>query len=545
MKMSKKTNPNNKTPDTAPKKPVKAIIAAAAAVVVIAAVLIGIFVVKPAIDKNNNEPTTVPVVTKESVDGEKYSYVEYRGVRMPVEFVEIFNQAELDSKKACEEYGVAVEVGDRDISRSEFTMFYLDQYRLQMHEINYSIEQKGSNLTGYDPAKLPEEQQAVGVDYTFAEDFTLKAIEHIKTNYASFELALKDGTTLTESEIYSTILGYERVLEYAKYSQKEVTPDEYIQNVYGTGTTYAMFAAREIMQTYARIHEEDIAEKYREEVTLEEAEAKFKGNERKYKVILSRVYAIEGEYEAEEISLINTEEEFLEFVKKNHPDENYSADIKTLAYYVGYESIGKTYGYKVADWMFSEERVAGEVAVVRGDIYECLVYIEKPAFLDTSCDVMTYEFTYPEDQPEEAFNVMAEEVQALYDSWTEKPMTEEEFRKACLETGYGFERTYRSGDLFFMVNNWILDDSRKSGDISMYNDGQTVYITYYCHNNPDDFDWYAAIRNEISAERYLNEYNAYVDENCKTDRNERIIVQGQKAANVRINENIKKAKEEQ
>lgn len=543
--MSKKTNSNNKTPETAPKKPAKAIIAAAAAVVVIAAVLVGIFVVKPAIDKNNNEPTTVPVVTNEAVEGERYSYAEYRGVRMPVEFIEIFNQAELDSKKAAEEYGVAVEVGNRDISRSEFTMYYLDQYRLQMHEINYSIEQKGTNLTGYDPTKLPEEQQAVGVDYTFAEDFTLKAIEHIKTNYASFELALKDGTTLTESEIYSTIMGYERVVEYAEYSQEKITPDEYIQNVYGAGTTYAMFAAREIMQTYARIHEEDIAEKYRQEVTLEEAEERLRGNERKYKVMLSRVYAIEGEYDAEEISLVNTEEEFLEFVKNNHPDENYSADIRTLAYYVGYESIGKTYGYKVADWMFSEERVAGEVAVVEGDIYECLVYIEKPAFFDTSCDVMTYEFTYPEDQPEEAFNIMAEEIQALYDSWTEKPMTEEEFRKACLETGYGFERTYRSGDLFFMVNNWILDDSRKSGDISMYNDGQTVYITYYCHNNPDDFDWYAAIRNEISAERYLNEYNAFVDENCKTDRNERIIVQGQKAANVRITDNINNAKEEQ
>ena len=544
--MSNKTN-SKKTQQAsaaAQKKSTKAIIAAAAAVVVIAAVLVGIFVIKPAIDKGE-EPTTVPVVTGESNEDERYSYADYRGNRMPVEFIEILNQAEIDSKKACDEYGVAVEIGDRDISRSEFAIYYLDQYRLQLHEIQYSIELRGSNMTGYDPEKLPEEQTAVGKDYSFAEDFTRKAIEHIKTNYASFELALKDGTQLDETEIYNTILGYERVLEYAKYSQEEISPDEYIQNVYGAGTTYAMFAAREIIQTYAKCHEAEIAEKYRQEVTLEEAEKRLKGNEDKYKVILSRVYPIESEYEPAEISAVKTEEDFLEFATKNHPTDNVPADIKTLGYYATHDSIKRTYGEAVADWMFSDERVAGEIGVVDGDIYECLIYIEKPAFFDTSCDVITYEYTYPEELTEEQFNVVASDIQKLYDEWTAKPMSEEEFREACLATGNGTERTYRSGELFFMVNNWILDDSRKSGDISMFNDGQTVYITYYCHNNPEDFDWFTAIGNEISAERYLNEYNAFVDENCQINRNERIIVQGQKAANVRITHNISESKTEQ
>lgn len=546
--MSKKTDAKKKPQTKKPaekvsegnKKSTKAIIIAAAAIVVIAAVLVGIFVIKPAID-NGGEPTTVPIVTNAPVNGEDYSYADYKGTRMPVEFIEILNQAELDSKRACEEYGVALELGGRKISKSEFVIYYLDQYRLQMHEINYSIEQKGSNMTGYDPQKLPDQQQAVGEDYTFAEDFTRKAITHIQTNYASFDLAIKDGTQLDETVIRNTITGYERVLEYVTYSDSVETADEYIQNVYGAGTTYAMFAAKEIMQAYAKHHEESKAEEYYNDVTLEEAKPRLKGNEKKYKVIKSRVYAIEGEYDPEELSLVSTEEEFLAFAKKNHPDQNFSADIKTLGYYVSYDTVGRAYGYDVADWMFSEERVAGEIGVVEGDIYECLIYIEKPAFFDTSCDVMTYEFTYPEDQPEEAFNAMAAEVQALYDSWTEKPMTEEEFRTACLETGYGFDRTYRTGNLFFMVNNWILDENRKSGDITMLNDGKTVYIIYYCHDNPEDFDWFNSIRNEMSAERYLNEYNAFVEENHKVKRNEKVILQAQKSANVRITENINQA----
>jgi hypothetical protein len=262
-----------------------------------------------------------------------------------------------------------------------------------------------------------------------------------------------------------------------------MTTDEFVRSVYGAGTTYAMFAAREIVQAYAKYHEETMAEKYYEEVSLEEAKARLDKNEIKYKVIKSRVYPIEGEYDPEEISLINIEEEFLEFATKNYPNANYSADIKTLGHYISYDTVGRTFGYDVADWMYSEDRVAGEVGIVQGELYECLVYIETPAFFDTSCDVITYEFTYPEGQTEEEFNVMAAEVDKLYASLTEKEMTEEEIRKAILETGYGFERTYRTGDLFFIVNNWVLDENRKSGDISMFNDGQTVYIIYYCQTS--------------------------------------------------------------
>ena len=539
--MSRKTNTPNENKQTTPKKSGKAIIAAAVAVVVIAAVLVGIFVVKPAIDKNT-EPTTVPIVTNSPSEGEQYSYIDYKGVKMPVEFVEIFNKAEIDNRNACKEYGVALEIGDRDISRSEFGIYYIDQYYLQLREIEYSIEQKGSNLTGYDPEKLPDVQNAVGVNYTFAEDFTRKAIEHIQTNYASFDLALENGTELTEEEISNTISGYERVLEYAKYAKEEMTPDAYVQKVYGAGTTYAMFAAREIIQAYARIHEERTADEYFDNVGEEEAKAVLDADATRYKVIKARIFPIEAEYDPEEISLVSTEEEYIEFAQNNYPGNNYAAKYETLCHYVSYDTIGRGYGYEVADWMFSEDRVPGEFGLVQGTLYECFIYIDKPAFLDTSCDVITYEFTYPEGIDKESFNVMANDIQEMYDGWVEQKLSEEEFKKACLETGDGFERTYRTGDLFFVVNSWILDDSRKSGDISMFNDGKTVYIIYYCHNNPEDFDWYQKVRETISSDKYVSEYNEFVEENHQVKRDEKVIIQAQKSANVKITENINKSK---
>ncbi len=527
-----------------PKKSSKAIIIAAAAIVVVAAVLVGIFVVKPAIDKGK-EPSTVPIVTNTPNAGEKYTYVDYNGTKMPAEFVEILNQAEIDIKNACVSQGVAVSVGDRDIPRSEFVMYYLDQYRLQMHEIQYSIEQRGSNMTGYDPKVLPDAQNVISGEYTFAEDFTRKAIEAIQTNYASFDLAVRNGTQLTEAEIYNTTLAYGRVQEYADYSDGEMTADGIIQDTYGAGTTYAMFAAREIMQVYAQKYETERAQELNESYSEDTVRGKLEENEKKYKVVKARVYPIENEYDPEEVSKIKTEDEFLAFAQSNYPGVNFVAKYRTNCHFNGYDDIGKTFGYEVAEWAFSDDRVPGEVGVVQGQLYECLVYIETPAFLDTSCDIITYEFTYPEGATEEEFNTLAQEIQTMYDGWAAQNMTEDEFRQACLETGYGFEKTYRTGDLFFYVNSWILDDERKPGDLHMFNDGSTVYIVYYCHNNPEDFDWNVRIRTDMSVEDYLSEYNDFIEKNYEPERNENMIVKAQKTANVRITYNINEAAKEE
>lgn len=550
--MSNKKNPRKSPPrnsqvkaanvpeKTETKKSTKLIIIAAAVTVVIAAVLVSIFVVKPAIE-GKKEPTTLPVVTTPKVEGERYTYADYKGTKMPVEFVEILNQAELDSKNACVKNGIALTVGDRNISKSEFVMYYLDQYRLQMYEIQYSIEQRGANMTGYDTTKFPEEQMAVGVDYTFAEDFTRKAIETMQVNYASFDLAVQNGTQLTEPEIASLMASYKRIEDYVKFSDTASTADEMIHETYGDGTTYAMFAAREIMQKYAQKHEEIKSKEYFDACAEEDVKAKLSENETKYKVIKARVYPIEGEYDPVELSKIKTEQEFLDFAQNNYPGENFTAQHKTNCHYNTYTTIERTFGNEVAEWAFSEMRVPGEIGVVQGQLYEYLVYIEIPAFFDTSCSILTYEYVYPEGLTDEEYAEIADDLQLKYETWGSGEMTEEEVRQSMMETGLGFERTYRTGDIFFYANSWILDENRKSGETKLFNDGETVYIVYYCHNNPEDFDWNVAIRNEMSAERYTNEYNAFAQENFEPKRRDNIINQAWKAANVRISKNMNEA----
>lgn len=543
--MSNKKNPPKKpqtkvenVPEkTEAKKSTKVIIIASAIIVVIAAVLVSIFVIKPAIE-NSKEPTTLPLVTNAKEDGQKYTYADYKGVKMPVEFVEILNQAELDSKAACSKYGVALSLGDKEISKSEFVMYYLDQYRLQMYEIQYSIEQRGSNMTGYDTKKYPEEQMAVGVDYTFAEDFTRKAIEAMQVNYASFELALQNKTELDEYETAALMASYKRIEDYAKYSDPPKTADEMVAETYGKGTTYAMFAAREIMQKYAQKHEEITNEIYFNACAEEDVKARLNENETKYKVVKARVYPVEGEYDPVELSKVKNEQEFLDFAQNNYPGENFTAQHKTNCHFNSYSALEKTFGTEVAEWAFSEDRVPGEIGLVQGMLYEYLVYIETPAFFDTSCTILSYEYVYPEGLTDEEYAEIADDLQLKFETWGSGEMTEEEVRQAMTDTGLGYERTYRTGDIFFYANSWILDENRKSGETKLFNDGETVYIIYYCHNNPEDFDWNVAIRSEMSAEKYNSEYDAFVAENFESKRKDNVINQAWKTANVRITKNM-------
>lgn len=521
------------------KKPTKIIIAAVAAVVVIAAVLIGIFVIKPAIEKNQGLSDETSTNSASNADS-RYTFVDYKGVQMAKEFADILNQAEEDNKASCKKYGVAMKLGERDISKNLLVLYYLDQYRAQMSEINYAIEQRGSNVTGYDPMVLPDQQKHLKDDYTWAEDFLFKAAEVMQSYYSVFDAAIKNGTTLTDAEIHELMQIYGRVNDYAMNSDE--TPDEHVASVYGEGTTFAMFAAREIINTYAYKYENLTLDEYRNSLTDKQIEEECKANATDYKVIKARVYPIENEYDAVELSKINTEEEFLEFAVGNSLQPNYNAEVMTQNFYVPKSTLESTFGPEVAEWAFDSRRVAGEVGVVRGMLYEYLVYIEVLPFFSTTRDVIVYEYYFRGDESSETIEESYYEVEELYNSW--KGLSKEEFLEACVNTGYGSERTVRTGEYYFEVNNWILDSSRKEGDTAFFADKSGLYIVYFVKNNPEDFDWKTDVRQSMGTERYNSEYNENL-KNYEVKYFDDVIKKAYKTANVRISENIKKAQKEE
>ncbi len=525
------------------KKSTKIIIAAAVAILVAAVVLVAIFVIKPMIDGGDEPSTSTSDVTQTPNEGENYVYVDYKGTRMAKELADILNQAELDNAAAVKEYGAALTVGDRKISKSLFVMYYYEEYYAQVVEVQYAISQRGSNVTGYDPYTLPDEQQHPSGDYAWSEDFTAKAIEKMQDFYSTFDKAIENGFTLTEPEIYDIIQTYSRVENYIL--GEDLTIDEFVENVYGKGNTYSMFAANEIIKSYAAKYETAVIEEYHNSYSEEEINLKRQEDESGYMIVKSRIYPIEGEYDPAELSKVNTEAEFLEFAQNNYPGENYNADVKTQMFYASRESIASTYGKETAEWIFSEERVPGEIGVVQGQLFEYLVYIELLPFYGTSRNVITYEFPFDGSESNEDIEAYYYDTKELFDSWKSKNMSEEEFRTTCQNTAYGGEGAIRTGDYYYQINNWVFDSSRKSGDMEFFADESGLYIVYYCGNNPDDFDWKIKIRNDLSVERYLAEHDELVEKKYKAKRDDKVINQAYKTANVLIANDINKNKANQ
>lgn len=525
---------------TGSKKSTKIIIAAAVAILVAAVVLVAVFVVKPMIDKGDEPSTSSSDVSQTPNEGENYVYVDYKGARMAKELADVLNQAELDHAAAVKEYGAALTLGDRKISRSEFVMYYYEEYYTQVVEVQYSIEKRGQNMTGYDLYTLPDEQKHPSGSYLWSEDFTVKAIEKMQDMYSTFDQAIESGMTLTEPEIYDLIQTYKRIEGYIL--GKDVTPDEFVESVYGKGNTYATFAAYEIVKAYAVKYEAMVIDEYYNSYTEEEINQKRLEDENAYKMIKARVYPIEGEYDPVELSNVSTEAEFLEFAQKNYPGDNYNAEVRTQQFFTSRESMGAVYDKVSADWAFSEDRVPGEIGVVRGQIYEYLIYINELPQYCTSRDVITYEFPLDEDESKENIETYYNEVKAMFDDWSAQNMTADEFRAAVNETGYGAEGTIRTGDYYYEINNWVFDKNRKSGDMEFFADESGLYIVYYLKNNPDDFDWKLRIRNEMSADQYVAEHDELVEKEYQATRDNKVINQAYKTANVLIAEDINKNK---
>lgn len=524
------------------KKSVKGIIIAVAAFVLIAAIVITVvFVVKPG---SNEDTTTTTKDLRYTVPGANgYTYVDYRGASMPQEFADILTQAEIDSKSACNAYGTALEIGDIKISHPEFISYYYDQYSIQKQQIEYSIQQTGLNRTGYNPELMPDEQNCINQDYTWAEDFTLRAIETIQANYRSFERALESGIVFTKSEVTTTISQFEVLDLASKFQQRSV--EELLEELYGKGYTPAMFKAREIMLAYKEKYEAVTVQNLEESYSEKELQQELDKDINAYTVVTGRVYPIEGEYDAAEVSKISNEAEFLEYAAKNYPKEGYSAETRTLCNFVNREAISSTFGNEVGEWMFSEERVAGEIGVVKGQLYRYLVYIEKLPYLNESRKIMYYGFDYDETMSAEDRAKKLETLKAQIDDWKKAGSSQAGFEELCTNNSGLGVCDARIGDFYYVIENWIFDDARKSGDCDVIDSDVGCAAIYYMDKNEGDYDWKENVRADRAQTEFEEEYKSDIEKNYEPKRNPGVIKKAYKTVNVTITRQLAEEKKEQ
>ncbi len=516
--MSKKKNQKKSASKKAPAKkniPVKGIVIAAVAVLLAVAVVVAVVLIKKNNDGNTDNPSTHEIETLPN-EGTQYTYAKYKTTKLPVEFVEILNQAEIDSKAACEKYGVALEIGDRKISVPEFVINYYDMYSLQTQSVQYSIEQTGQNRTGYDTEKLPGEQNPPQKDYTWEESFTLDAVESMKVNYSLFDMAVEAGTEIDVVSIANVLDICNFVTE--KSNKEGVTPEESLANVYCEGVTPAMYNAREVMKAYAQAYENEKFYELQEGYSQSDIEKTFNEDVDAYKVLRARVYPIEGEYNEAEAKSVKNEKEFLEYAQKNYPNDGYDAEFSTDCGFITKEKLSSVYGEEVGTWAFDSSRKEGDIAVIEGMLFRYLVYIDTPAFLSTSCNVITLEYAYDDSMTADNKSKIFEDAEKAYTEWKNNDGTEQGFLDYTINNGSMGLTPVRTGEYFFEIDNWIFDPERKAGDSVIIDTQYGCCVIYYSGKNADDFDWRLTVSaNKASAD--LDEfYNDLWDSDYKIER---------------------------
>lgn len=512
-------------------KTVKAVlIALAAAAIVAVAVLLVIFVIKPAIEENKEKKPDNGVTTTQGYEqGDEFLPVEYNGLSIPGVFADILKEAEAEREGLCGKYGVAVEVGDIKISRPEFNMYYYDQYMEKYFDVQTSINNNGTNMTGFDPAVAPEEQQHSRGNGTWADYFNYEVIGEIQKTYADFKRACEAGTQIDSDAMTGLINAYDQVKNGA--SGKGFTDDEYLSDMYVDGVDFSMFFARVIMNSYVSQYREDEKQKLSDSYTEDDLNARYDENPMQYKVAKARVYMIEGEYNASEAAAVKTEKEFLEYVANNYPYGEYDADIQTDLGWIAYSDLEAYHGETVANWAFDEDRVPGEIGVVEDFLARYIIYVEQPAYDSYTYQLLCYRNQHADLNNHDAAMAGAKD---FYEVWKSGEQTEESFREHAEQTGYLEEEAAIITRYDLEMAEWFSDPARKYGDTKLFDASDAAYVVYFIKANTDDLDWKRDVRAVLAEEDFEEQFDALIDKEYKTELNQSQIKQCYKNVNARV-----------
>ncbi len=512
------------------KKNIKGIIIAVVALILVAAIVVGVVLVKK--NKDNTDNTDTPIVTTPSGES-KHTYAEYKGSSLPVEFVEILKKADKDKADACKKYGVALEVGDVEISYSEFIMYYLDQHTLKINDIRQSYIKNGQNRTGYEPKIRPDKQNYSSEGYSWQERFTITAIDKISEDYILFNYALEAGTRLSDEDVAALSESIGRVDNLSTGNDV----DDDVASAYAGGVTAAMFKAREIMSSYGYQYQIDRNLQLMEGYSDSEIQADFDKNKDSYSCVSGRVYPIEGEYNESEINAINNEQDFIDYAQKNYPYDNYDADYVTRFIYAVKEDIASVYGDEVGEWMFEPERKEGDLAVVEGSLFRYLVYMETPAMYTTSRDIVFVERN-TEGLDETSKEQIIESAKEEYNEWINGGAKSENLAELSSGGYYEGEITARVGMYDRVYTDWIFSDERKKGDKVFLESETGCAMIYYVDSNPEDYDWIQGVRETKSQEEVRTDFAETREKEYKEKRNAKVMQEAYDYANAKIEGNM-------
>lgn len=423
----------------------------------------------------------------------------------------------------------ATTINGTKVSVAKYNFYYMSAY-LNAYNQSYTYDSQygqgmGKMYTGYDYTVSPLEQNYAGTlegydNPTWADAFKESALMYIKTYVSYSQLAKDEGVTLTDEQkeaIDEQISSWKETAEQNDYSL-----NRFLARQYGAGVNEKLVRAILEEQYLAENFAEKKNESIQNAITDEQIETEIAENAKDYKTFDISVIAVDAvaeeladdaseeaikaaEAEAKKdakskadsiLSSVTSDKTALEAAKKI--DEKATEDTVNFTGTKA-DTITKSFGSAVTDWVFDSERAVGDKAVIETDDGYAVVYLSSlPATDDTKgVDVKHILIAFPTEDDGTAKKLSDEEKATYYDNakkvldaYLADP-TEENFTTLASEKsedpgskdkGGLYECVY-PGAMVTEFNDWIFDSARKPGDTDIVETSYGYHVMLYIGND--------------------------------------------------------------
>ena len=418
----------------------------------------------------------------------------------------------------------AVTVGSHKLSPALFNYYYQDTY----NNIKNSYTSYGYWEDMVDTTKDIESQDCAMSENggTWGDYIRQSAITNATQMYTLYDAAMAENFTLSETA-QTALDGIPQTLEsYAKQSDF-TDATVYLEDYYGKGSTVDSYLE------YVKVQQ--IASEYSQEKTAgftysdEELRSYYNENRQNFDRVTYRVFDIATEDDDSKAAkekadnmaaeLDGTEKSFADAAYQAAPEdskESYEDESYTLRSNFAYSSISSDY----ADWLFADERTAGESQVFATTSgYSVVMFVSRENNQYNTVDVrhiLVQVGTSGEDgtSTDEDWTACEDAINEILADWEASDMTEDTFASMAEEksedtgsasNGGLYEDVYK-GQMVPEFNDWCFDESRKVGDYGVVKTDYGYHLIYF--SGLGDEYW----KTLADSAKRSDDYNAWYEE---------------------------------
>jgi len=418
----------------------------------------------------------------------------------------------------------AVTVGDENYTAAELSFFYNSTY-------NSYVQNYGSMLSymGLDTSK-PLKSQSYDENQSWADFFKETAVNQMQSVTTLWKEAQKEGFVLSDeqqAELQSLITSLDTVHEGTGVSNKR-----YFSAVYGKGVTKEIAAEMMERSYIANCFSQFKGESFT--YTADELDSKYEENKDNYDKYEYMSVFVSGAADEEngideETAMADAKKKAEAIVKGVKDDEDFIKNAKTEAdnEVSPQTQSGSSLSADYADWMKDASRKEGDTTVAEGSTgYTAVYFISRD---DNDYDtknvrhiLIKAEADENGEYTDEAKDTAKQKAEDILAEWESGDATEESF--AALEEQYSEDKNSSTGELNSdgiyenvpqgqMVqefNDWIYDDSRKTGDTGIVFNEDSSYCGYHVMYFVGDGENYRDVLadNDLRNEDYQSWYDA-------------------------------------